>query len=52
MKKIIKKIGGSIGIYFNTEEQKAYELKVDDVIDIEFCKVEPEERKESEVECQ
>jgi len=36
MKKIIRKIGNSLGIIFNAEEQKVYNLKKDKVITIEI----------------
>lgn len=39
VRKILKKIGGSIGIYFNKEEQLTNDLKAGDVIDIEVKKV-------------
>ena len=34
MRKEIKKIGSSIGFTFNKEEQKAYGLKLGDIIEI------------------
>ena len=34
MRKEIKKIGSSIGIIFNKEEQKVYSLKSGDIIEI------------------
>ena len=34
MRKEIKKIGSSIGIIFNKEEQKVYGLKLRDIIEI------------------
>lgn len=39
MKKIIKKLGSSVGIIFNKEEQKIEDLKVDDQVEIEIKKV-------------
>lgn len=39
MKKIIKKLGSSVGIIFNKEEQKIEDLKVNDQIEIEIKKV-------------
>ncbi len=38
MKKQIKKIGNSRGITFSKEEQKVYDIKVNDVFDIEMTK--------------
>ncbi len=35
MKKIIKKIGNSLGIIFDREDCNIYELKVGDVIDLD-----------------
>lgn len=38
MKKIIKKIGDSVGIIFNKEDCKIYNLQIGDVIDLdELC---------------
>ncbi len=34
MKKTIKKIGNSIGFTFNKEEQKIYDMEVNDIIDL------------------
>ena len=34
MRKEIKRIGSSIGFTFNKEEQKAYNLKLGDIIEI------------------
>ena len=39
MRKIIKKIGTSLGIIFNKEDQQAYRLKEKDVIDVKLKKV-------------
>lgn len=36
MKKIIKKIGNSVGITFTKEEQHIYEIKVGEVFDVEL----------------
>ena len=38
MKKQIKKIGNSRGITFSKEEQEVYDIKVNDVFDIEMTK--------------
>ena len=35
MKKVIKKIGGSLGIYFDSEDCKIYGFKEGQVIDLE-----------------
>lgn len=34
MKKIIRKLGTSIGIIFNKEEQQILDLKVGDIVDL------------------
>ena len=34
MRKIIKKIGGSIGIIVNKEEAKTHNIKIGDIIDL------------------
>ena len=39
MKKIIKKIGDSIGLIFDREERTIFDLEVGDIIDIEIKKV-------------
>ena len=39
MRKEIKKIGSSIGIIFNKEQQKVYDLKLGDVIELSPTKV-------------
>lgn len=39
MKKVIKKIGNSVGIIFNKEEQKIHDLKVEIIVDVELKKV-------------
>lgn len=38
MKKIIRNIGNSIGIIFNKEEKKIYQLQKGEVIEIEIKK--------------
>ena len=38
MRKIIRKIGTSLGIIFNKEDQQAYRLKEKDIIDVELKK--------------
>jgi len=43
MKKIIKKIGDSIGLIFDREERTIFDLEVGDIIDIEIKKVKEEE---------
>ena len=41
MKKVIKKIGTSIGVIFNKEEAKIYDLEVGDIVDLnDLVKVE------------
>lgn len=40
MKKIIKKLNNSVGLTFNKEERKIYDLNIDDVIDIEITREE------------
>lgn len=35
MKKVIKKIGNSLGIIFDKEDCKIYNLKIGDVIDLD-----------------
>ena len=39
MKKIIKKIGKSIGIYFTKDEQKIYGIKEGKIFDLELVRV-------------
>jgi len=39
MRKELKKIGSSIGFTFNKEEQKAYTLKLGDIIEISPKKI-------------
>ena len=39
MRKIIKRIGTSLGIIFNKEDQQAYRLKEKDIIDVKLKKV-------------
>ena len=39
MKKIIKKIGDSIGLIFDREERTIFDLEVGDIIDIELVKI-------------
>lgn len=39
MKKIIKKIGNSVGIILDREDCKIYNLKLGDFIDVEVCKI-------------
>lgn len=39
MRKIIKKIGNSLGLIFNKEECKANNIKKNDFIDLKFMKV-------------
>lgn len=39
MRKILKKWGGNVGILFNNEDIKIYDLKEGDVIDIKIEKV-------------
>ena len=39
MRKIIRKVGTSLGIIFNKEDQGVYRLKEKDVIDVKFKKV-------------
>ena len=34
MRKIVKKIGNSVGILFNRDDQSIFNIEVDDVIDI------------------
>ena len=41
MKKIVKRTGGSTGIYFSKDDQKVYGFKVGDIIEIEIIKVTP-----------
>ncbi len=38
MKKIIRKVGTSLGIIFDKEEQKIYKLKKDEIIEFEIKK--------------
>jgi len=40
MKKQIKKIGNSVGVLFNKEEQKIYKIKVNDIFIIKLIKQE------------
>lgn len=42
IKKIVKKVGDSIGIIFNKEEREVYNLNVDDIIEIDVIKVDNE----------
>jgi len=39
MKKIIKKIGNSLGIIFNKEECKVYDLKKDKIVDFKLIQM-------------
>jgi len=45
MKKIIKKTGGSMGIYFSKDEQKAYNLEVGKVIEFDLIGINIQESK-------
>jgi hypothetical protein len=51
MRKIIKKIGSSIGLYFDKEEQRVYDISEGDIIELEFSKIghaEPENTEKGE----
>lgn len=48
MKKIIKKIGNSIAVIFNLEEQKIYGIESGKVYDIEISKVKSKNKGERE----
>ncbi len=39
MKKKIKKVGTSLGLYFTKEETQIYDLEVGDIVEIEINKV-------------
>jgi len=39
MKKIIKKIGNSVGIIFNKEEQEINDIKVGNVFEIDLLRI-------------
>ena len=39
MRKIIRKVGTSLGIIFNKEDQGVYRLKEKDIIDVKLKKV-------------
>lgn len=39
MKKIIKKIGNSLGLIFNKEEQELYDIEKEDYVDVEIYKI-------------
>ena len=39
MKKIIKRLNNSVGITFNKEERKIYDLEIDDIIEIEIERI-------------
>ena len=45
MKKIIRKVGNSVGTIFNQEEQKVWDLEVDDIIEFTIIKHEKAEKK-------
>jgi len=39
MKKILKKVGTSIGLYITKEEAKIYNLNIGDVVDLDIKKI-------------
>ena len=46
MKKIIKRIGDSIGIIINRDESKIYDLKVNDVVEVTIIKTKQKIKKD------
>ena len=42
MKKIIRKVGDSLGIIFNKEERNIYKLEKGKVLEVSFREVEPD----------
>ena len=43
MRKIVRKMGDGLAVYFNREDQEVYKLKNKDVIEITITKVESNE---------
>jgi len=45
MKKIVRKIGDSLGIIFNREERKIYDIRIDKILDLSLKDIKKEVKK-------